>query len=75
MLCVPPRDHHPPIKPHGMTKSEVQDFDDLSWCAIMKTTVKCMADIHQYLLTSLEGMFWATSPQEDLGASTRARTP
>ena len=74
MLCVLPGDHHQAPKPPGMTKSEAQDFDNLRWRAIMKTTVECMANVHQYLVIPLEGLYWGTSSRGDLGAPTRART-
>ena len=49
-LCSP-RDHHPFPKSPGMTRSKERDLDDLRCRAIMRTTVKCMADLHQYLVT------------------------
>ena len=37
------RDHQSSFKAPGMTKSEERDLDDIRWCALMLTTMNCLA--------------------------------
>ena len=71
-LLIPHWDTHQLPKPHGMSKTEGLDLDnltvmDLSWRTIMRITA-------EFLVTSLENLYSGTFSRGDLGVSTKART-